>query len=587
MQVRVSLVALLAAAAAAAEPLPEPGQVDSHSRYVEALREEQASRAAELLARYDRRLAEAPEDAVAAVERCRFLGLAFYDPETEENSREEERLDCIADVERRFAGDPGARVFVVEERWGDEAREAAEAFLAEPPAAAQPQHLAAVHAHLARVGETAEWDDAASHAEQAMALDPSLDLRLQVARSKQWEGDDEGARAVLLEGLLETETRWVLEQKAALLVELEAFDDALAAFREAERREGEAYHHAEYARALVAKGEIAAARAAWAKSGEGWLNDEDLRARFEFELAHGDAETGRAAYDALRERGWEQDPVGRDRLALYLAHPDAPWTWQDAWPLGVLAFAFFFASLLPALFILPIAWAGLARQGRAAAATPGFGLHHAWTVSALVLLAEVVAAVTHLDGFAEESADRAVLARYAVVGSVASLGAVLLVVRGRAFDLLRRGSWSWRRTVLAAVLGTLGLRFAMWLVEQATGSSGGDAITEEMVRSVSDHYGLDASLFAIAMLTPITEELAFRGVMLSAFAGALGPRWGNFAQAALFGLAHAHPIVTPYTFAMGLLAGWMTRRSGTLWPALGMHAFNNALACAALAASAA
>ena len=577
---------LLAAAAASLEPLPEPGEANSHARYLEVLHEAQERRADELLARYERRLAEAPHDAVAAVERCRFLGAGFFDPETEENPRHEEFVACVSSLERDFADDPVARVYGIEERWGDEAREAAETFLAEPPAAAEPKHLAAVHAHLARVGEASEWEGVASHAEQAMALDPSLDLRLLLARARQYAGDGEGARAALREGLLTTEARWELEQKAALLLELGAIADARAAFREAESREGVLGHRAEYAQTLTAAGEIDAARAVWAEAGEGWLSNEDLRARFDFELAHGGAASARAAYDALRARGWDQDPLGADRLALLTAHPAAAWKLEDATPLALVILMAFVVSLLPALWILPVAWAGLARQSRLAPeAARGFGLHHAWAVSALVLLTEVLTALAYFQWSEEDLTSLApgVFARYALVSTVASLCAVLFVVRGRLSGLLGRGAWSWRRTVGAAVAGMIALQAGFWLAEQATGSSGSDPVTEEMVRSVTLHYGLEASLILVALVTPVTEELAFRGVLLSAFGRALAPRWANLAQALLFGLAHAHPLVTPFTFAMGLLGGWMTRRSGTLRPVLLMHILNNAAACAALA----
>jgi len=63
----------------------------------------------------------------------------------------------------------------------------------------------------------------------------------------------------------------------------------------------------------------------------------------------------------------------------------------------------------------------------------------------------------------------------------------------------------------------------------------------------------------------------------------LSPGWANLAQAILFGLAHAHPVLTPGFFVFGWLAGRMTRASGSLRPALFAHVANNALACLALA----
>jgi hypothetical protein len=572
-------------------PLPEPGEPGSHERYVEALRREEARVATELLGRYDRRISEAPEDRVAAMERCRFLAAAFYDPEAEENPREEEWAACIEDVETRFATYPDARVFAIEERWGKEAVEAGGRFLADPPPAAGPHHLAAVHAHLARQLDYEEdaGDDALTHAEQAMALDRSLDLRLLVARERIEAGDRAGARAVLEERLVETRAGWDLETKAALLADLEAFDAALAAFREVEDRGETPQRTFDHARALAGTGRIEEARALYAGGSEGWVSDEALRAHFRFELRHGSAETARAAYDALRARGWETDPVGRDRLALLVAHPRAAWSWEDATGLVALAAVGLAIVLLPAFFVVPIHGVGLLRA-RSTAATSRlparFGLRHAWIATAVLVLAESLALLVYPGAFdAGEGAPsaRPEIARFALLSAVASLAGVLLVVRRDLLGLLAPGRWGWPRMVASGVLLALGLRLLVFAIARTTGGEPSDAATTAIMESVQRSFGLPASLVCAALLIPVAEEIVFRGVLLSAFATRLPAGWANAAQAALFGLAHAHPILSPAFFVFGLVAGRMTRSSGSLRAALLAHVLSNALACVALA----
>jgi membrane protease YdiL (CAAX protease family) len=590
----IGLQLLLVAHRAAPSPpsLPPPGELGSHESYVEALRQANAALADELLARYERRIAEAPHDAVAAVERCRFLAAAFYDAETDENPREAERVLCVEDVDRRFWADPATRVFVIEGRSGEEARAAGEEFLASPPPGTGAGQLAAVHAHLARALENDDEARAARHAAQAMELDSSLDLLVLRARERIAAGEPEVARSFLMQDLLETRDTWTLEQKAALLADLEDFDAVLSAFGELERRGAEPFRRDVLARALVGSGLIDAARAAYAEAAAGWQSDEALRERFEFELAHGDADSARASYDALRARGWESDPFGRDRFTLLLAHPDAPWRWEDASGLALLAFVAFVIALLPALWILPVAWVGLSRQRGLSGipSGPDFGLHHAWLVCALYLLAEGLAFVVNPDVFSEAggnastSLDRATLARYAVVSFVAGVAVVLLTVRRRLGELLGPGVWSWKRTLASGVGAVVALRVGLWMVLQVVGGGDGDPVTERILRSVNDRFGLDVTLVLVALFVPVTEEIVFRGVLLSAFSRHLSPRWANLAQATLFGLAHAHLLVTPFAFAMGLVAGRMTRRSGTLRPALLMHVLNNAIACVVLAA---
>ena len=581
--------ALAGGARAELPPLPEPGEPGSHERYVEALRREEARVAAELLGRYERRIAEAPGDRVAAIERCRFLGAAFYDAETESNPREEEHAACVEELESRFATDAEARVFAIEQRWGDEAAEAGSRFLADPPSTAEPRHLAAVHAHLARQLEYGESGGALDHAERAMALDPSLDLRLLAARERSSAGDRAGARALLAENLAATRDGWELEAKGALLADLGDFDAALAAFDEVARRGEPPRRKLDHAHALAGAGRIEEARALYAAGPGAWASLEALRAHLAFELEHGSAESARAAYDALRARGFEADPFGRERFALLVAHPRAAWKWKDGVGFASLAALALALALLPAGFVVPVHAVGLLRGGRRAAA-PGspapFGLRDAWLATTAFILAQGLALFVHPSAFDEgaaQAATRPELASFAVLGAVASLGGVLLVARGRTRRLLGAGRWGARRTLATGVLLAVGLRLVVFAIARAGGSSPTPEPTIEMLESVQQTFGLSANLLWAALLTPIAEEILFRGILREAFATRLGDRLANVAQAALFGLAHAHPILSPAFFLLGLAAGRVTQASGSLRTALVAHVLINAFACIALA----
>ena len=564
--------------------LPEPSERGSHERYLEVLRSEEARVAAELLARYERRIAEAPGDVVAAVERCRFLGAAYYDPETEANPREAERVACVEEVESRFAAHPDARVFAIEQRWGEEAAEAGDPFLSDPPAGTGPHHLAAVHTHLARQLQYEDSQRALRHAEAAMALDRSLDLRLMVAEARIDAGDRAGARSVLAERLEETHHTWELEAKGGLLADLEAFDAALAAFREVERRGEETGRKLDHARALAGVGRIDEARDVYAEGEHAWATEEALHAHFEFELEHGSAETARAAYDALLARGWETDFVGRERLALLVAHPRAAWKWDDAPGLIALAVVTFMLAALPASFILPIYGIGLLRRrGKSPSdASPGerFGLRHAWMASAVLVLAQCVGFLLYpevLDG--EGLPAGPATASYALISAVASVAVVLLVVGRSAPALFTQGRWDWRRVIARSALVAAGFHLLAFAIAYATGGETGDSTTTEMMRSLERSFGLPATFVFAALLVPVAEEIAFRGVLLSAFRTRLPPGWANLVQAGLFGAVHAHPVVTPAALVLGLAAGRMTRASGSLRAALLAHVLANATAC--------
>jgi membrane protease YdiL (CAAX protease family) len=94
-----------------------------------------------------------------------------------------------------------------------------------------------------------------------------------------------------------------------------------------------------------------------------------------------------------------------------------------------------------------------------------------------------------------------------------------------------------------------------------------------------------ANLIAVTLLVtlaaPIAEELFFRGFLF----GALW-RWKGWIPAAIvsgivFGVVHAGgtPVVFLVPLAvLGFLLCWLYRRTGSLLPGMGVHAFNNALA---------
>jgi membrane protease YdiL (CAAX protease family) len=87
-------------------------------------------------------------------------------------------------------------------------------------------------------------------------------------------------------------------------------------------------------------------------------------------------------------------------------------------------------------------------------------------------------------------------------------------------------------------------------------------------------------LFAIAVVTPIAEELAFRGYLFPALTRWRGPWIGALITALVFGAAHvgsspvlAVPALALFGFGACLLF-WFT---GSLLPCVGLHAANNAL----------
>ena len=84
--------------------------------------------------------------------------------------------------------------------------------------------------------------------------------------------------------------------------------------------------------------------------------------------------------------------------------------------------------------------------------------------------------------------------------------------------------------------------------------------------------------FDIVVVTPIVEEILFRGFILAGLTLALGNIKGLLISSVMFALVHIDLDVMPIIFVSGMLAAWLYMRTGSLWPPIAMHAVNNAAA---------
>lgn len=82
------------------------------------------------------------------------------------------------------------------------------------------------------------------------------------------------------------------------------------------------------------------------------------------------------------------------------------------------------------------------------------------------------------------------------------------------------------------------------------------------------------------VLAPVCEELAFRGHLLSALQLRLRPGAAIGLSAVAFAALHLDPVRLPGLLFLGALYGWLTWRSGSIYPAVLAHAVNNAAAMA-------
>ena len=85
---------------------------------------------------------------------------------------------------------------------------------------------------------------------------------------------------------------------------------------------------------------------------------------------------------------------------------------------------------------------------------------------------------------------------------------------------------------------------------------------------------------ALVVVTPVVEEVFFRGFVYSGLVPRLGIGWAIVASAVIFSLFHLAIGVLIPIFVTGLLFAWLYQRTGSLWPSIVAHAGQNALALA-------
>ncbi|MGB0598919.1 MAG: type II CAAX prenyl endopeptidase Rce1 family protein, partial [Rubripirellula sp.] len=139
--------------------------------------------------------------------------------------------------------------------------------------------------------------------------------------------------------------------------------------------------------------------------------------------------------------------------------------------------------------------------------------------------------------------------------------------------------WTWFAAAAATPLVGMisGLAVGMFLDESES--------LKEMSNIFRDH-GQNGFLWPIALMIGITpafcEELLFRGYLQTRLVRSFGPLIGVFTASAMFAIVHFDPVHIVAVFPLGLFLGWVTWRSGSLYPAMLGHFVNNFISVVAV-----
>lgn len=578
----VSVAALCVSAGALAMPTPVP--VPTPESGAEQVQQRKAAAYGEVLAAFDAAMEAAPDDVAIAVARCEFIG-KFTDDEYGDwvESAPGEFESCSEALEEVRTKVPVAELFALDQLWGEARVERGEALLEQ--AGDWPAHSR--RALLAKLSQAHAYQDDGERAGELAVEAVKLGDHAMVASAVAWLAShghyDEATR--MLREAPASETGWEAQQRVEAALDL---PDRRAALQEWQRYAGSELSAgiAYGARAQLRAGDVEAARRLLQDVGEEVVPD---GVRFDVAMASHDH---RAAADTVDLANLDDFAQNLVRFATLATTAPATLLTTSSMLVGLAICALLLVAMLlvPGFVLVPVHYRGLVRRLKGRPAVPLFertGLRHAWYGLAILLAVPSVAAVL-LDPavgvalFNGDTPEATALFRITLWGTLAALACVLPAFHGWSRHQLigDRATFlgAWRVLLCWGVL-----IFVAILVGLAHGGGGAPETVQTrtvdaLVRGATEAHGVVVGLLLMGLVVPVVEELVFRGLFLGGLSRHISFGWANVIQASLFALSHDDMPRFPFYLALGLLAGWLVKRTGALSPAIALHALNNLLA---------
>ncbi len=135
------------------------------------------------------------------------------------------------------------------------------------------------------------------------------------------------------------------------------------------------------------------------------------------------------------------------------------------------------------------------------------------------------------------------------------------------------------------MLGAVLIGCAAWVVVHEVyvlqhmifGSPPGLVETNEAMAEALKGISAATVFVVLAIIPAVCEELFFRGFLLSGLAQSIRPGRAILWSAAAFAAFHFYIFRFAATAGLGVLMGWARWRSGSIWPAITIHAIHNGL----------
>ncbi len=203
-----------------------------------------------------------------------------------------------------------------------------------------------------------------------------------------------------------------------------------------------------------------------------------------------------------------------------------------------------------------------------------------------LLLAGIAAAVGGVEPGEEQPASFTIVATgiqdTALVAAALFFAALIARPRAWHFGLRRTAFWP---AVGWAVLGLVSFYLFAAIYGAIVQPDAEQGITESSAPT-RGRWGLIVAGCVVMILAPLAEEVFFRGFLYASLRSKFGIAAAALVNGVVFGLVHFgfdgldQLLILPPLMVLGVIFCLVYEKTGSLWPAVGMHAFNNSIAYA-------
>ncbi len=573
--------------------------MDSHLFFVEQLSNSKDQNFQSIFAAYDAFISRNPTNVTAQIERCKFLGNAYWDAYEDYNLKYDETEECIAALYQKYPNHPAVLIYRAENLYGEERMEVllkADKAIKENTDAWSNEQRAAIYQMLGDAQEDND-DFALAYFLKAQEANNRLDLSLPIADIYQRQGNSQLAKNVLLPALEKDTTKWVLNRKANLLLQLEEPEKALELFNNITQRDSTFIDKGEMAEVFTDLGNLELARSFLVQDTlQEWNRVRKLQKLFNHDLAHSSSKIALDSYRRLQQLDSNDDLFGIKRLRLALKSPMLPWKATE------LLHLFFFVLSILLLFLIPYFWVlplhslgGLLRRASVRIVCKvhfGWSMKHFWLISFLYLLAQYLTVVLfeyeatinyYFDignYYTEEAENTENLAAMMLFYVIAMAVFTMVMLNKKALKHLYQSNLGLLRMVSLGVgfviFNSILLRFLGNFIDLSDADAVGVLFSAKReILAILRGYGFATAVVAAAIVVPIYEEVIFRGIVLGSVEKQVGFVAANIFQSALFALIHFDLRLFAFYFCFGIVTGYFAARSRGLLTGIVLHAINN------------